>query len=74
MSRSPNSYESRPLPLRTTPHVLRYLELLVETGIFGKTPAEVAEELVRRGIQDLLDRKRIPELPDQERRRISKRT
>ena len=44
------------LTLRVTAGVVRYLERLVATGLYGATVAEAAERLVARGIVELVVR------------------
>ncbi len=54
MPRRPNSIKTVLITISTTEPVERHLETLVETGFYGKNPAEAAERLVARGIEQLL--------------------
>jgi hypothetical protein len=47
MPRGRNSIGTKKLHLSTTPEVLSALDALVQTGLFGKTRTEAAEELLR---------------------------
>jgi hypothetical protein len=47
MARKQNAVGTVKLPLSTTPQVVEALKTLVQNGKFGKTPAEVGEELMR---------------------------
>ena len=47
MPRRRNSVETEKLHLSTTPQVLAALDALIQTGLFGKTRTEIAEELLR---------------------------
>ena len=50
MSRKPNDIKTVPLRLSTTEAIRKHLERLVSTGLYGKNPAEAAEQLIARGI------------------------
>jgi len=54
MARKPNSVTTVLITISTTEEVQRHLEYLVSGGLFGKNPAEAAERLVARGIENLL--------------------
>lgn len=54
MPRRKNRFPSAPLRISTTPQVERYLDELIDTGLFGKTRAEVAERLISNGMKDLI--------------------
>lgn len=54
MARRPNSVTTVTITISTTEGTQRYLEDLVSGGLFGKNPAEAAERLVARGIENLL--------------------
>lgn len=54
MARRPNSVTTITITISTTEGTQRYLEDLVSGGLFGKNPAEAAERLVARGIENLL--------------------
>lgn len=53
-SRPPNAQKSVIVKIRTTPQVKAYLEQLVAHGLYGKTAPEVANTLVSRGIEALI--------------------
>jgi hypothetical protein len=54
MARKPNNVATVMITISTTERVQRHLEDLVSGGLFGKNPAEAAERLVARGIENLL--------------------
>ena len=54
MARAPNTVETEKLHLSTTPQVLAALDGLVKTGMFGKTRTEVAEELMRLKLREIV--------------------
>jgi hypothetical protein len=54
MPRTPNSVKTITITVSTTPPVHGFLEQLVATGLFGKNPAEAAERLIARGIEQHL--------------------
>jgi hypothetical protein len=54
MARKPNSIKTAPITISTTPPIVGYLEELVDTGFYGKTPADAAERLVGNSIQSLI--------------------
>ena len=54
MARKPNSVTTVTITISTTEGVQHYLEDLVSGGLFGKNPAEAAERLVARGLENLL--------------------
>ncbi len=54
MPRTPNTVKTITITVSTTPPIFAYLEGLVETGLFGKNPAEAAERLIARGIEEHL--------------------
>jgi len=62
MSRKPNRIRTVPLRLSTTEAIYGYLEHLVSSGVYGKNPAEAAEQLIARNIIRALDE--INELPE----------
>ncbi|MEW6307322.1 MAG: hypothetical protein AB1705_28035 [Verrucomicrobiota bacterium] len=59
MPRTPNSLKTVTITVSTTPPVYEYLEVLVRSGLFGKNPAEAAERLIARGIEDHLNEGRL---------------
>lgn len=56
MSRPPNTQKSLALNLKVTPQVLEHLKAMVELGMYGKTPTEVATNLVYRGVEALIEK------------------
>lgn len=50
-ARRPNPVKTVPLKLSTTPQVIGRLEALAATGLYGKNPTEVAEELLRQHLR-----------------------
>ena len=51
--RGKNTVPTVPLHLSTTPQVVAYLEKLAGTGIFGKNPSEVGEQLLRERLRQI---------------------
>jgi hypothetical protein len=49
MARKPNPVKSVQITVSTTPLVHGYLSALVDTGLYGKNPAEAAERLIAKG-------------------------
>ena len=54
MARTPNNIATKKFQVSTTPGVHQYLEELVLTGLYGKSPPEAAERLIARGIEELI--------------------
>ena len=54
MARKPNNLPTVTITVSTTRRIQLYLEELVAGGLFGKNPAEAAERLVARGVENLL--------------------
>jgi hypothetical protein len=54
MARKPNSVTTVLITISTTEGVQQHLEDLVSGGLFGKNPAEAAERLAARGLENLL--------------------
>ena len=54
MPRRKNQLETVSLTISTTEPVVGYLQALVESGLYGKNPAEAAERLIALGIEDLV--------------------
>lgn len=54
MARKPNNVATIAITISTRESVRRHLNELVSGGLFGKNPAEAAERLVARGIENLL--------------------
>ncbi len=63
MPRPKNQLETVSITLSTTRPVLDYLERLVESGLYGKNPAEAAERLIALGIEDLIRRELLARRP-----------
>jgi hypothetical protein len=59
MARPPNDLDTETITLSTTPHVNRYLRQVLKTGLYGKNPAEAAERLLTRALEDMLRDGRI---------------
>jgi hypothetical protein len=53
MPKSKNIAATKRVTISTTPQVLEDLRRLVDTGYYGKTPAEVAERLVQERLREL---------------------
>src|SRR4029077_5984397 len=51
MARKPNPVKSVQITVSTTALVHGYLSALVETGLYGKNPAEAAERLIAKGVE-----------------------
>jgi hypothetical protein len=69
MPRPKNQLETVSITLSTTRPVVDYLERLVESGLYGKNPAEAAERLVALGIEDLIRRDLLARRPSARSRR-----
>jgi len=54
MARKRNQVATVSITISTTPAVAAYLDDLVQTGLYGKTPSEAAERLVSRGLERLI--------------------
>ena len=63
MARSQNKIETVEVRIRTTPAVIGYLDDLVSGQLHGKNRAEVAEQLVRNGIVQLIDKGTLRSVP-----------
>ena len=59
MPRPRNDLKTEPLTLATTPLVVGYLKQLLRTGLYGKNPADAAERLLSRTLEQLLRAGRI---------------
>ena len=53
MARPKNTVQTVQITISTTKPVWDNLQDLVNTGLFGKSPAEAAERLIAKGIQEL---------------------
>lgn len=56
MPRPRNQLKTVSITVSTTQTVVDYLEMLVESGLYGKNPAEAAERLIAFGIEELVQR------------------
>jgi hypothetical protein len=61
MPRKPNQIKTVSLRVSINEAIYSYLERLVSSGLYGKNPAEAAEQLIARSIVQALDQ--INELP-----------
>lgn len=64
MAKGKNKVATRKLTIATTPKVIRYLQILVSRELHGKTETEVAEELIRYSIQQMIQNGRLQEVSD----------
>jgi hypothetical protein len=55
MPKRPNTIRTVQITISTTTAVQGYLEQLVATGLYGKNPAEVAERIIARTIEIMLE-------------------
>jgi len=54
--RKPNTHKSALIKISATPQIKVYLQQLVGHGLYGKTPTEVANTLVSKAIESLIER------------------
>ena len=54
MARGQNALPSVQITVSTTPTVRDYLSALVATGLYGKNPADAAERLLAKGIEQAI--------------------
>jgi len=54
VARTPNNIATKMIHISTTPRVYEYLEDLVLTGLYGKSPAEAADRLIAREVEVLI--------------------
>ncbi|MCU7838890.1 MAG: hypothetical protein KZQ94_05875 [Candidatus Thiodiazotropha sp. (ex Troendleina suluensis)] len=54
MARTPNKLDTIEVKVSTTPQIAKYLDALVETGLYGKNRSEAAERLIAKGLEDLI--------------------
>lgn len=52
--RKPNLTETVSVTIATTPGVIKYLQQLVDTHLYGKSHSEAAERLIARAIETLI--------------------
>lgn len=64
MPKKPNSLPTVTQRVSTNPMVMRYLERLVKTGLYGKNETEVAEHLIRQQIRRMIESNELERLPD----------
>lgn len=55
----PHKLPTRPVKASSNPVIVAYLNDLVLTGRYGKTPTEVAERLIAKAIDELVEKKVI---------------
>lgn len=70
MARTQNVISTSRITFSASGQVGRHLERLVQFGLYGKTPAEVANTLVSKGIEQLI-KDGILDLGDVEQKRLS---
>ena len=63
VARAQNLHPSVQITLSTTPTIRDYLSALVSTGLYGKNPAEAAERLVSKGIEQAISAGTIMKRP-----------
>lgn len=63
MAREANKIETVGVQIRTTPKVIEYLDILLDEQLYGKSRSEVAEQLVRLSIQNLIDKDHLTKIP-----------
>lgn len=61
--RKPNTVETVPLNLNTTPQVVACLEQLAKTGMYGKNPTDVGEQLLRERLREIYGERAIVGIP-----------
>lgn len=54
MARSKNQVQTVQLTVAATPQMVEFLRQLTSTGLFGKNPAEAAERLLARALEERL--------------------
>ena len=64
MPKDKNLLGTEKLTLSTNPHVVAALARLVRTGYYGKNPAEAAERVVARTLEEWESSGRIPSTPE----------
>ena len=64
MARQRNRIGTEKIKLSTTPQVQDYLEQLLQTGLYGKTPTEAAEQVLTRALDNMVaaGRLKVPSL------------
>jgi hypothetical protein len=62
MPKPNNSIQSVKIGITTTQRVALFLDNLIATEIFGKSRAEVAEQLIKRSMEEFLMTDRIDKL------------
>jgi hypothetical protein len=62
MAKTKNDAATERITISTTPQVVEALKWLAQQGYWGKNPAEVAEELMRRKlVEEFIEQKKFPE-------------
>lgn len=59
MPKPANSLPTSRITLSITPQMKAYLETLLQTGLYGKNPAEAAESIIREELRRLVDEGRL---------------
>lgn len=59
MPKGQNLVATEQITLSTTPHVVKYLEQLVATGLYGKNVAEAAERLLTASIEKMISEQKL---------------
>jgi hypothetical protein len=54
VARPKNSAQTRPINVSITQEIYDVLERLSRSGLSGKSPADTAEEMIRRGLESLV--------------------
>jgi tartrate dehydratase beta subunit/fumarate hydratase class I family protein len=62
LSKPKNQLETVKLGITTSKRVADFLDQLVKTEIFGRSKAEVAEQLIKRAMEDFLMNDKIEKL------------
>ena len=60
MAKSPASSETKPFTVVLPTKAAERLEILVETGLYGSTRAEVAKNIILQHLQDLWKSGKLP--------------
>ena len=58
MAKRQNLIPTVNITIAATPQIEKYLEQLVQTGIYGKNTAEAAVRLIERGIEQLVGKEK----------------
>jgi len=60
MAKSPATSETKPFTVVLPTKAAKRLEILVETGLYGSTRAEVAKNIILQHLQDLWKSGKLP--------------